>query len=674
MSSQRLVFRNGFVVSMDPDVGEIPNGEVLVEDGVIVDVGRDLGVSDAEEIDATGMIVMPGFVDTHRHTWQTPVRGVLPSCTLDHYFAVMLGQVGGFYRPEDVHIGDYAGALEALNGGVTTLLDWSHISNTPDHSDAAIQGLKDAGIRAVYAHGMPTGGEWWMLSELNHPEDIRRIRETYFSSDDGLLTLAMAARQPGNVNDDVARHDWALARELGILISVHVGMRLHNLHYTPVKAMHDLGLMGPDVCYIHMTDLTDEELDWIAETGGKASIAPYVEMLMGHGPPPTGKMVARGVRPSLSVDVVSSVPGEMFTQMRTALAYDRILEFTDTPDIAFAPKLTHKDVLEFATIDGARSIGLEDRVGSLTPGKQADIVLLNVNAINTTPMVDPIGTIVVFSDTSNVDSVFVAGDAVKRNGQLVDADLDNDLPEARRVEESHPRRRRPAPDWAAEPCGRLAEPLEPGPRPSRADGSGRKEGQRATSSSSAARKVSGASSRRPMRTRAVRSSSPAETRRAPRRPRTRSAARPAASASISPSRTRSRSPRRCRGRRPSRPRRDRARREQGARVRHRCGAPARHPQARRLHGGDPRPRAAAGDDSSHPHLRRPCARPALSRVDDGHDRQRRCDEPRADARVELAPIRVNAIHPGSSVTARSGSTWRRSGTRHSSTGRRSDDS
>ena len=132
------------------------------------------------------MIVMPGFVDTHRHTWQTPVRGVLPCCTLDHYFAVMLGSVGGHYRPEDVHIGNYAGALEALNGGVTTLLDWSHINNTPDHSDAAIQGLKDAGIRAVYAHGMPTGGEWWSFSELNHPEDIRRIRETYFSSDDGL--------------------------------------------------------------------------------------------------------------------------------------------------------------------------------------------------------------------------------------------------------------------------------------------------------------------------------------------------------------------------------------------------------------------------------------------------------------------------------------------------------
>jgi len=195
---------------MDPDVGDIPRGDVYVEDGKIVDVGRALGVSAAEEIDATGMIVMPGFIDTHRHTWQTPVRGVLPSCTLDHYFAVMLGSVGGHYRPEDVDIGDYAGALEALN----------------------------AGIRAVYAHGVPTGGEWWSFSELEHPEDIRRIRETYFSSDDGLITLAMAARQPGNSNFDVAKHDWALARELGIPISVHVGMRLHNLHYHPVKDMH----------------------------------------------------------------------------------------------------------------------------------------------------------------------------------------------------------------------------------------------------------------------------------------------------------------------------------------------------------------------------------------------------------------------------------------------------
>ena len=145
VSAERLVIRNGFVVSMDPEIGEIPAADVLVEDGKIVDIGPALDVSDAEEIDATHMIVMPGFVDTHRHVWQTPVRGVLPCCTLDHYFAVMLGSVGGHYRPEDVYIGNYAGSLEALNGGVTTLLDWSHISNTPEHSDAAVEGLATPG-------------------------------------------------------------------------------------------------------------------------------------------------------------------------------------------------------------------------------------------------------------------------------------------------------------------------------------------------------------------------------------------------------------------------------------------------------------------------------------------------------------------------------------------------
>src|SRR3990170_2641619 len=423
MGSQRLVFRNGFVVSMDPDIGEIPNGEVLVEDGVIVDVGRDLGVSGAEEIDATGMIVMPGFVDTHRHTWQTPVRGVLPSCTLDQYFSGMLDNIGIQYRAEDVYIANLMGALECLNGGITTLLDWSHVNNTPEHSDAAIAGLSEAGIRAVYAHGVPVGGEWWGYSSLEHPEDVRRLRDRYFSSADQLLTLALAARGPGNTTPEVAQHDWELAREIGARISVHVGMRLTDVHVHHVLGMNELGLMGPDTTYIHCTDSTDQELDLIAETGGTASVAPYVEMLMGHGPPPTGRLLARGIRPTLSVDVVSSVPGEMFTQMRTALVYERIGAHTDPPDEAFAPTLTHRDVLEFATIEGARACALEDKVGSLAPGKQADIVLLKVHAINTAPMVDPLGTIVVFADTSNIDSVFVAGRAVKRNGRLVDADL-----------------------------------------------------------------------------------------------------------------------------------------------------------------------------------------------------------------------------------------------------------
>ena len=418
------LIRGGYVLTLDPSLGDLPNADVLIDGDTIAAVGHGLTAGPhANVIDARHRIVMPGFVDTHRHTWQTPVRGVLPSCTLDEYFAGMLDNIGLQYRAEDVYIANLMGALEALNAGITTLLDWSHVNNTPEHADAAIGGLTDAGIRAVYAHGVPVGGDWWANSSRKHPEDIRRIRTQYFQSDDQLLTLAMAARAPGNTTAEVAIHDWKLARELGIRISVHVGMRLTGVHVNHVLTLHQLGLMGPDTTYIHCTDSTDEELDLIARTGGSASVAPFVEMLMGHGVPPTGRLVARGVRPSLSIDVVSSVPGEMFTQMRTALVQERSLAFTDTPDIAFAPTLTHRDVLEFATIDGAKACALDRRIGTITPGKQADIILIRTDQVNVAPIVDPVATVVISADTSNIDTVFVAGRIVKHNGQLVRVDL-----------------------------------------------------------------------------------------------------------------------------------------------------------------------------------------------------------------------------------------------------------
>jgi len=418
------LIRGGYVLTLDPALGDMPNSDVLIDGDIIAAVGQNLPAgSHANVIDARHRIVMPGFVDTHRHTWQTPVRGVLPSCTLDEYFAGMLNNIGMQYRAEDVYIANLMGALEALNAGITTLLDWSHVNNTPEHADAAIGGLTEAGIRAIYAHGVPVGGDWWAYSSREHPEDIRRIRKQYFQSDDQLLTLAMAARAPGNTTPEVATHDWKLARDLGIRISVHVGMRLTGVHVNHVLTLNQLGLMGPDTTYIHCTDSTDEELDLIAKTGGSASVAPFVEMLMGHGVPPTGRLVARGVRPSLSIDVVSSVPGEMFTQMRTALVQERILAFTETPDTAFAPTLTHRDVLEFATIDGARACALDKKVGTITPGKQADVILIRTDQVNVAPVVDPVGTVVISADTSNIDTVFVAGRILKHNGQLVRVDL-----------------------------------------------------------------------------------------------------------------------------------------------------------------------------------------------------------------------------------------------------------
>jgi cytosine/adenosine deaminase-related metal-dependent hydrolase len=413
---------------MDPQIGDVYGGDVLIEDDRIAVVGPSLEVGDAEVVDASSCIVMPGFIDSHRHTWETVIRGIAPDVSLAGYFEVVLDQLAPAYRPEDVYAGNYLGSLEAIDAGVTTVLDWSHINNTPEHADEAIRGLREASLRAVYCYGNPNTSlaDWWYTSTLKAPEDIRRVRAQYFSSDTGLLTLAMGTRGPGFCTDEVVRHDWELARDVGAPISVHVGMGPFAGRFSMVQQLNGLGLLGPDTTYIHCNYLSDEEFQLIADTGGKVSIAPTVEMIMGHGTPPTAKALAHGLRPSLSIDVVTTVPGDMFTQMRFLFAQDRLLAH----EAAFAAGneeepvlLSSREVLEFATIEGARVCGLDDRTGSLTPGKQADVILVRCDHTNAFPVIDPVSTVVLQADTRNVDAVFVAGKVLKRDGELVDADL-----------------------------------------------------------------------------------------------------------------------------------------------------------------------------------------------------------------------------------------------------------
>jgi cytosine/adenosine deaminase-related metal-dependent hydrolase len=236
----------------------------------------------------------------------------------------------------------------------------------------------------------------------------------------------MGTRGPGFCTEEVVRHDWELARDVGAPISVHVGMGPFAGRFSMVQQLDGMGLLGPDTTYIHCNYLSDEEFGLIADSGGKVSIAPTVEMTMGHGTPPTAKALAHGLRPSLSIDVVTTVPGDMFTQMRFVFAQDRLLAH----EAAFAagneeePQLlSSREVLEFATIEGARVCGLEERTGSLSPGKQADLVVLRCDHTNTYPVIDPVSTVVLQADTRNVDTVFVAGKILKRDGQLVGADL-----------------------------------------------------------------------------------------------------------------------------------------------------------------------------------------------------------------------------------------------------------
>lgn len=423
--TERLLLRGGYVLSVDPQVGDLPVGEVLIEGDTIADVGADLGVSDAEVIDTTGKIVMPGFIDTHRHTWETAIRGSAPNATLDDYFVEILDTFAPQYRAQDVYASNLAGALECVNAGITTLVDWSHINNTPEHPDAAIQGLQESGIRSQYAYGSAnlSLADYWFGSTIVIPrDDVERVRNTYFSSDDGLLTMALATRGPGFCQDDVVRAEWTMARDLDIPVTVHVGMGRVAGRFGMIKLLDGLDLLAADTTYIHCCYNSDEEWQLLSDSGGTVSIAPLVEMTMGHGRPPTGKALEYGLRPSLSIDVVTTTPGDMFTHMRAAFGSSRELvcgvawqEDVNVPDTT----VTARDMITFATLNGAHVAGLEDRTGSLTPGKKADVIVIDATAPNMAPLMDPAAAVALSADVSNVETVIINGDVRKRDFKLL---------------------------------------------------------------------------------------------------------------------------------------------------------------------------------------------------------------------------------------------------------------
>lgn len=429
VNSERTLIRAGTVLTADPTSGELRDTDILIENGRIASIGVPVTSQDCRIIDASDMIVMPGLVDSHRHTWQSLIRGAAANWTLAQYWQGIRAMFGPLYQPDDVYIGNLLGAIEALDAGVTTLVDWSHIMNSPAHADAAIQALRESGMRAVFAHGTPTDGQtsdWYVGSSIPHPDDIRRIRTEQFPGDDGLVTLAMAARGPQNCQLDTTEHDWRLARELGLRITVHTGSGRWG-KVRPIEQLRSRGLLGPDTTYVHCNSLVDDELKLIADSGGTVAISPEVEMHMGHGYPATGRLLACGVRPSLSVDVVTGVGGDLFGNMRVCLAAERARANEQALDNGtqldeLDPKTS--DVLEFATIEGARACGLESRTGSLTPGKDADIVLLRCDRPNLIPLNNPGAAAVLAATPANVDTVLVAGRIVKRNGELVGVDLD----------------------------------------------------------------------------------------------------------------------------------------------------------------------------------------------------------------------------------------------------------
>lgn len=422
-SSDRYVIRGARVLSQDPTVGDLRSGDILIEDGLIRSVAPDLGELDAREVDGTDRVALPGFVDTHRHSWQSLIRHVSTDWTLGQYFSGVRGVLGKAYTPEDMYAANLIAMLDALDSGITTLVDWSHNNNSPEHADAAIQGVVDSGIRCVFAQGN-SNDEWLPVSETPQSRDVVRVAERWFSSADQLVTLALAPRGPQFATKDVTLQDFALAAELDIPVTVHVGDGLWG-QSLPVVWMQEHGLTTERTTYVHCNTLTDREYDIIRDTGGAISSAPELEMHMGHGRLATLRARDRGIPLSISIDVCTSVGGDMFSAMRAMLAGSRYLENLAALDAGTSSPLpiTAVEVLGFATQGGATAAWMGDSVGSITPGKKADVVLVRTDSYGMQPFNYPAGAVVESGNPQLVDSVFVGGALVKERGVLVGHDF-----------------------------------------------------------------------------------------------------------------------------------------------------------------------------------------------------------------------------------------------------------
>ena len=379
----RTLLVGGCVLSLDRKVGNFRRGDVLIEDGLVSEVGEKIRARDAEVIDASDTIVMPGFVDTHRHLWESLFRG----------FGSSVAAAGSDCSADDVYAASLIGLLGAAEAGITTVVDWSDVPTGP-HTEAALQAHADAGLRTVFVHA---SSDW--------QAGIRSL-----DGSSSLTTLAAGPSQPD---------EWAAARDLGLRIHAHAGSGAAKSGMDQMAPM-----LGKDVTLVHCSNFDDPDLDAVSSSGAHIVLTPSSEMAGGMQPLQIQKLVDRGIRPGLGVDTERMAPGDLFAQMRAAISLQHATLF----DLKLAGKagipklLTTREVIRYATVDGAGAVGLGGVTGSLTPGMQADVVVLRADRPNIYPINDPIGAVVWGMDTSNVDWVFVAGRPLLRSG-ILDADV-----------------------------------------------------------------------------------------------------------------------------------------------------------------------------------------------------------------------------------------------------------
>ena len=427
MCAARTLIRGATVITLDA-LGDLPRGDVLVTGDRITEIAPTIRADDAQVVDATGCIVIPGLVNAHMHTWQTALRGLAANWTLLEYFKNMHAGLATMFEPQDLYIATLVGALNQLNCGTTTLGDWCHNNKTPAHNDAAVQGLLESGIRAAFFHGTPKPdpkpGErpFW---EVPHPRaEVERLLKAHQGK--ALLSVHAAVLGPHYSTLEVALHDFRMVRELGIIGSLHQG---GGAARTPDgwERLEAEGLLGPQINIVHGHALSDAQLQRFCELGMSFSAAAENEMTQGHGHPITGRLRALGKAPSLGVDLESVLSGDMLTQARVALGMQRSLDNVAYREahgtIPPTSTITTREALSWITVEGARMLGQLARIGTLAAGKQADLVLIRADDLNMQPVHDPVSTVVMQTTLANIDSVMVAGCWKKRHGKLVDVDL-----------------------------------------------------------------------------------------------------------------------------------------------------------------------------------------------------------------------------------------------------------
>jgi 5-methylthioadenosine/S-adenosylhomocysteine deaminase len=409
LGQQRILLKGGVVLTLDRQVGDFAQADVLVENGKISAVRPDIAVpaEAAAVIDAANHILIPGFVDTHSHSYQGILRGIMTNGVLDpDYNRDVQTKLTPAFQPADVYAGVLMTALGLIDMGTTAIVDVSQISHTPEHSDACIRALQDSGIRALYAYSRGLG------PATQYPQDVLRLQRAYFSAKDQLLTLGLGVGLDAKA--------FGVARDAGVSAVLHIRNDSAGL-----LALGRAGLLRSGDEYIHCTNLSGDAWRLIRDTGGHVSLCPQIEMSMGHGMPAVQDALDHGLRPSLSSDHSVTIAPDFFTVMRTVFTFQRMQIFARARSAMqdLPPLLTCREVLEFATIEGARCASLDGKIGTLTPGKEADIIMLRADRLNLWPLNNAPGTVVNLMNPGNVDTVFIAGQVRKWRGNLVGVDV-----------------------------------------------------------------------------------------------------------------------------------------------------------------------------------------------------------------------------------------------------------